>query len=222
MVFMLFLLVWLSGCDLCVWEEPRVIPGYGRLYIVVDSNGEPLDGMLAVRSEYSGWPTRVRLYPIREGQCVLPEVVDREVGGGSALLGFRDGMFMRTEVLNPRGTDIDPLVPGFVEVSRTGEDWFDNWTTRSGDDEPVPVTIVMKRACIQDEYEHVRYILSYWPGNGPKEAYFRHAETAERARTFAGPYLLALESLVSGLTEDEEPQLTPLPLLLEPVKEDSR
>jgi len=145
---------------------------------------------------------------------VLPEVVDRGLGGGSALLGFGGGIFLRPQVLNPRDTAIEPLVPGFVEVSRTGKEWWRSATKLSGDENPVPVTITMRRAWSQDEYEQVRWILTL--DSKVREEYFEHDVTKQRVRDFAEPYLRAMESLSAGRSEDEAKLLTPLPLELRP------
>lgn len=214
----------LGGCDLHRWEEPRLVPGYGRLYIVVDPNGSPLEGMMSAWSEYSGWPARARLYLIRDGQCVLPEVVDRGLGGGSSLLGFGEGTFLRPQMLNPINTEIEPLVPGFVEVSRTGKEWLGSATELSGDEDPVPVTITMRRAWSQDEYERIRWILTHspWRYSKVRDEYFKHDVTKQRVRDFAEPYLRAMESLSAGRSEDETKQLTPLPVELRRRKEGER
>jgi hypothetical protein len=149
-----FLVVFGSlGCNIAKVDEKRPLPGYGRRYIVVNSNDEFLQGWMLASTSIGG-RTLTRAFCIRDGVCDIPAMVESRIGGVAALphpAMLIDGIYMfLVGVDHGSSSDLMPVVPGYVTPSGRVV-----VREESGKEKPIPRVIRMKRASIREEHDWI-------------------------------------------------------------------
>lgn len=184
----------LGGCIIPIPDFPRVMPGYGHTYRIMDDGGQPIPaGVLLLQSEYERglvrFGDRFSIYPVRDGRAVVPPATGLRVHPVSIpcwlplihLLHFQ----------NPDHTRVWVVAPGYV--MREAGSRIDGLAP--------PPPLIMRRA---DALEEAAYmadvdVVALWPVHGVVRDWEDRPDNALARRRVQAYFRERLEQL--GLDE---------------------